>query len=101
MVVVWQYSSNYKRYWLDTGDFYKGKRSPEHFAEIRTCTPYGFIPNGEGFDLFIKGKFKKHGKTSGELKKEVENFIKKQKLNYQIRKSLWDGLKQEKKHEGK
>jgi hypothetical protein len=88
MKIVWQYSSNYKRYWLDTGDFYKGM----HFAEIKTCTPYGFIPGGEGFDLFIKGRLKKHGKTSGELKMEVEKYIEKQKLNFQIVGSLWETL---------
>jgi hypothetical protein len=42
--------------------------------------------------LFIKGRLKKHGKTSGELKMEVEKYIEKQKLNFQIVGSLWETL---------
>lgn len=64
----WEYSRSWRKHWIDEdGTIYKGKF---YLWDILNCTPYGFVNqyDGQGYDLYHKGKFIKHGKTVKELK---------------------------------
>lgn len=71
----WEYSRTWRKHYIDDGTIYtSGKHC--YLWEICSAAAYGFVQGDNGYDLYHKGRFGKHGKTVKELKLYVEQVLK-------------------------
>ena len=68
----WKYTRTWRRHYVDDGEMY-GTGIHHWLWDISSRTSFGFVPRKEGYDLWHKGKFLRHGKTVKELKLYAEN----------------------------
>ena len=78
----WEYSRTWRKHWIDEdGTIYEeGLCNSFHLWDILNCTPYDVVNqySNEGYDLYHKGKFIKHGKKVKELKIYVAEQVRKE-----------------------
>jgi len=78
MDLFWQYTTNSRFHWIEDNKYYRLKKPGMTYEHKRwaivNCTPQNLYnqQEGEGYDLWHKGKKIKHAKTSKELKLYVE-----------------------------
>lgn len=71
---LWSFTRTWRTHYIDNGEYY-AKEWQNHWRlwEICSSAPYGTIQGKYGYDLYYKGKLRKHGKTVKELKQFAES----------------------------